>query len=511
MHPRCHSLILCLWCLIWPWTRAQKDVATMAMGTSVTKSAKQRQNDDGSSPQQPRHRRHCQNQNHPPPDGIVGTTTQHLPALTQKVEQAWHEFWRRHVSPIVQLSRRYAPLPLLASETPRYDHPPSALEPAVFQTHRRGRAVYPDEFDDNDANDDHCDDDFEDQDARTRLPHETVARIPPLVCRDDKFSPDRRLPNNEPHIGMVLEVYSDLHGRLCAPSGASTGGVHDETNPLEDTSLALRWYQLEEPLHLELGSTVKHAADFAYDPVITAGTESIRITEDTYGGDSRTDHDALEGRPHSEWWWQWWIPWWKWDGSQDHSQQYRMHSAFAGGSHGEVWRGRRKCRHRDACQSDALIFKRLRIENGYRVLEAGLREIYFGNLLTAEKPEMFTYYEDHFFREREDREPELWIVFRDAGPSLRSFIYSGNAVGDFIIYQHSPLWTQLRTSVSKSQQDGPVVSDDAEEPVGRDLFRRVLRQVLEAAAFLHQKGIVHRDIKPRYVYVVWCSSFGMVP
>jgi hypothetical protein len=324
----------------------------------------------------------------------------------------------------------------------------------------------------------------------------------PLFCRQDKYSPEYRSDPIEPHIGMVFEVYSVLHKRICDNQPATTTSPCTEDKTEQDESMDAV-YQLEEPLHMELGSTVKHAADFAYDPVITAGTESIRITEDTYGDvvehrNSGKDYsESLEGRPHLDWW-NWWIPWWKWDGSQDHSQQYRMHSAFAGGSHGEVWRGRRKCRHRDPPNCDnqqKLVFKRLKIENGYRVLEAGLREIYFGNLLTTkDSTELFTQYEDHFFREREDMEPELWIVFRDAGPSLRSFIYTGTLVGDFILFQQSPLWTQLRTSV----QEGENAEEEDTAPQGRGLFRQVLKQILESAAFLHQEGIVHRDIKPRY-------------
>ena len=104
--------------------------------------------------------------------------------------------------------------------------------------------------------------------------------------------------------------------------------------------------------------------------------------------------------------------------------------AFAGGSHGEIWRGRRKCfdNNMNDCNSrEPLIFKRLKVESGgYRVLEAGLREVYFGNLLRgllsddgSERPR-FTSYVEHFFGEN----GELWIVFKDAGSSLRSFLYS---------------------------------------------------------------------------------------
>lgn len=415
---------------------------------------------------------------------------QSLMSLLYQWNTAWNEFWRRNFAPLRLPGRGERPgLPSETSTTAypmKYYHGGSTARnddslQAVLRMERRGRTGVLD----------------------TDVEHGALEIFPmdeALVCPEQaqylstttQYDDDT---TSDPHIGMVLEVYDLAQGRTCFVMDN-----HQDQVSIEVT------YQLEEPLRLELGSTYKHAGDFAYVPVITAGTETIRITEEAFHDYRRNPYDeseSIEGRPNLEWW-QWWIPWWKWDGSQDHSQQYRMHSSFAGGSHGEVWRGRRKCSRRSTRRSrkcqESLIFKRLKIENGYRVLEAGLREIYFGNLLVAERAELFTDYVDHFFRERQDMEPELWIVFRDAGPSLRSFIYTGTLVGDFVIYQHSPLWTQLRTSVSQQEPDdpkGPNGNDAGDDPpTGRDLYRRVLKQILEATAFLHERGIIHRDIKP---------------
>ena len=221
-------------------------------------------------------------------------------------------------------------------------------------------------------------------------------------------------------------------------------------------------------------------------------------------------------------------------------------TAFAGGSHGEVWRGRRLCREDSSggwgmgtgatgklfgdpsCRlGQTLIFKRLKVEQGYRLLEAGLREVYLGKLL-AEDPTadgMFTTYVNHFFREvpkkstvsdpwtEGENDLELWIVFEDAGPSIRSYLYSPVSTGSFLVYQHSDFWTKLRQNAAaqaSSNNSNTTVSMivghyDGEGNgrrrnanannitiSGRVVIKEILRQVLTAAAFLHEKGIVHR-------------------
>ena len=191
-------------------------------------------------------------------------------------------------------------------------------------------------------------------------------------------------------------------------------------------------YELFEPLELELGDRkAKHAVDYAYSPVAIQETNNFSVKPVVT--DSTPHHWIQDSFLSGGWWWNYLSSWRNRNGAiQSYRSRYQMNEeAFAGGSHGEIWRGRRKCfddNNMNDCNSrEPLIFKRLKVESGgYRVLEAGLREVYFGNLLRgllsdddSERPR-FTSYVEHFFAEN----GELWIVFKDAGSSLRSFLYS---------------------------------------------------------------------------------------
>ncbi|KAL3762105.1 hypothetical protein ACHAW5_008845 [Stephanodiscus triporus] len=210
---------------------------------------------------------------------------------------------------------------------------------------------------------------------------------------------------------------------------------------------------------------------------------------------------------------------------------------FAGGSHGEIWRARRRCpiiaggqggtkivnvtKAYHSCDDGRdLIVKRLKIERGYFVLEAGLREVYFGELLAreVESSSLFTTYVDHFFREGTTNVAELWIVFENAGASLRSFLYTAVDAGGYMLFQHSAFWRRLRRGIAggrRESHDEAValfhpnhnirphdhVHEETRNPErgsteGRALLREVLKQLITAVAFLHERGIVHRDIKP---------------
>jgi serine/threonine protein kinase len=434
-------------------------------------------------------------------------------------------------------------------------------------------------------------------------------------------------------------------------------------------------YELVERMQLELGATPKHYMDFAYrsvtssPPPQSSSTGRKRYRRGTGSGDdlligsgdidgvleedqpscnavitsakespaqppiaSNNEEEEVEeddrrsnGTHHSDRavaffasWWKWWMPfansqWWKANGSSQADYDIGK-SPFAGGSNGEVWRGRRIChkdsqrsfteknsdskqdenpsaflhshRKKEASDRDSndeddwakyfeesdddsekgeekeetrfsdcddqtpLILKRLRVERGYLLLEAGLREVYFGKLIARvledTKQDMYTVYVDHFFREVPRRQHlrkafgglpnmanhhhhrandlELWIVFEDAGPSLREYIYSAIvSENGFVMHQHSKLWTKLRTFAHEEEHDNDWDSsvdfrptdekNDADNKrssssresknkdrkMGRLFLQKTLREILSAAAELHKRGIVHRDIKPSNV------------
>jgi serine/threonine protein phosphatase PrpC len=397
-----------------------------------------------------------------------------------------------------------------------------------------------------------------------------------------------RIP--EPFAGMVLQVKGSTNQELETQPGDAErrygGSEHRDVVQ----------YELTERVYGELGRFDKHVLDYAYNPVIhnfptaaennggesdstpdkdsslsTKGDRGITLPENLFP--SKDGKNGIVER----------LPSWLSNAIRGHVQrdtqgslEYPMpqsladlynnrdnherlyermgETAFAGGSHGEIWKARRRCnwlakaehkarpgRQQHCDESEVLIMKRLRVEQGARFLEAGLREVYFGKLIMQEKNvqdpnELFTAYVDHFFRaspslrgnigdQLTPQYGELWIVFKRAGPSLRSFLYTPVDVGGFLVYQNSDFWRKLRQSVTKKHkrsqrdaaQDVSLVSRNAEstpkgtatlmaseesgarkkgEPEGRTLMKEVLRQLLTSVAALGELGVVHRDIKP---------------
>jgi hypothetical protein len=413
----------------------------------------------------------------------------------------------------------------------------------------------------------------------------------------NKQQQQRKNPPLHAFVGMQLHVFrrdlnhkqdqSQSSNELPAPENdhdvieqqqlPSTDSTHtplraeeedEEENNYDSSFIYEKAYRLDEPLFLELGKPQRHRLDYAYSPVITqadfdsnshkeqppqGSRDDDKPSQDpdtTLDDPSRTDSTSetctdLVDNVFSSWW-KWWLPWntsIAAHGSERSDYYETFAGAFAGGSHGEVWRGRRICKEKRGLMKDdevcddqkPLILKRLRVENGYRLLEAGLREIYIGQWLRHEisvsQQSLYTSYIDHFFRETslprafgrypKSRQLELWVVFEDAGPSLRSYLYNPiSSEGGFVMYQPSNLWSQMRTSNMEKQRrtddDSSITlqmsqssstDDDTQKAskvknIGREIFRTVLRQILSATALLHENGFVHRDIKPSNVMCI---------
>lgn len=262
----------------------------------------------------------------------------------------------------------------------------------------------------------------------------------------------------------------------------------------------IQQYQLIEIVHLP-GQVDIHKHDYSYRPVATL----------PLNGKEKEDGD--------DWWW---------DDNYFYEDDYQRmgDQAFAGGSNGDVWKAKRRChqlaytmeyyhQHPRAetsgfCdESQIFVMKRIKVGTSYKLLEAGLREIYFGTALSkrSESIHLFTNYVDHFFhRGLLEENLELWIIFKDAGPSLRSLLYTAIDTGEFVVYQHSDLWIELRTENPRASavtlfkhQDTREYEDDSpvkDRSRGKDIFKTVVKQLLTSASNLHENGIIHRDIKP---------------
>jgi len=387
---------------------------------------------------------------------------------------------------------------------------------------------------------------FNQQDSKDDNSH-ALGMMAPLHLDDDETG----LVESKPFGGMILQVNyigDDFYQSYSDKKLLEVPICQTTVDAASSALYAIDTYQLLEPLHLELGLSAKHAIDFAYTPVEFSGVSHRQYQPPQYHRDYFSPTALVDERAQfttGQPWWKWWFPYggnrfWK-----ERDEEYKMaDTAFAGGSHGEVWRGRRLCREEglrrhdpfdETCGEDqSLIFKRLKVEHGYRLLEAGLREVYLGKLLSEDPSAvgLFTTYVNHFFREVPKRSTtahpwtegendlELWIVFQDAGPSMRSYLYSPVSTGDFVVYQHSYLWTKIRQNAAargKNEENGKSVAvtfhayqdDDLSNSTkanrsnrtisGKFVFKEVLRQVLQSAAYLHSIGIVHRDIKPSNV------------
>ncbi|CAM9501869.1 unnamed protein product [Ectocarpus fasciculatus] len=197
------------------------------------------------------------------------------------------------------------------------------------------------------------------------------------------------------------------------------------------------------------------------------------------GGDEGDDALVLKGGPE--------------DNSAEGS--YRLKRRFEGGSHGEVWRGVRLGPDGKPSLADGYVLKRMLLEKGQHVLQAGIREIYFGELLQSlgGSPQIARAGEEAAAGEGGTGGPwdtgeavptEMWLVFRDEGMSLRHYLYTEREAEGFVLHGQSYFWRDMRL-----------------DPKGPEVMKSILRQTLEGTRFLHETGVVHRDLKPSNLIV----------
>eukprot|EP00953_Heterococcus_sp_UTEX-ZZ885_P021310 11892-Heterococcus_DN1.PRE.2 len=176
-------------------------------------------------------------------------------------------------------------------------------------------------------------------------------------------------------------------------------------------------------------------------------------------------------------------------------EAYRLGGKFDGGSHGEIWRAKRV----NGDQTTTYVLKRMLLEKGDYVLQAGLREIHFGEFISNSQSahSHIARYVEHFYRYSTASSSgatnmahnELWLVFHEEGYSLKQYMYTEVQAQEFVIYGQSELWRQLRLD-----RGGAIV------------MKQLLYQLIQGVADLHAAGITHRDIKPSNLIVRVASS-----
>lgn len=149
---------------------------------------------------------------------------------------------------------------------------------------------------------------------------------------------------------------------------------------------------------------------------------------------------------------------------------------FKGGQ-GDVWRAhaiKNGSRNFPDEETEYLILKRMRSKDNPSILRCALREIYFGNLLQHREsfPRLLTYFV---------HEGDHWLVFKDEGSSLQSYLYNTGTNGAQI-FSPSRAWRKLRTT-----------------DLGAASLKSIMFQLISNAAELHSMSIIHRDIKPSNV------------
>eukprot|EP00922_Rhytidocystis_sp_ex-Travisia-forbesii_P023730 GHVS01034798.1.p1 GENE.GHVS01034798.1~~GHVS01034798.1.p1 ORF type:complete len:904 (+),score=175.45 GHVS01034798.1:78-2789(+) len=182
-------------------------------------------------------------------------------------------------------------------------------------------------------------------------------------------------------------------------------------------------------------------------------------------------------------------------------ETYTTFTPLGKGAFGEVWRA--LCLDRVHCAHTEVVLKRMFVDKGERVRLSGMREVYFGKLLQSQPCCVSRFIE--FFREtprqaasppeetvgRGEQQPasELWLVFANEGYSLLNYFFQPNASGALL---PSSFWWSLKR-----------------HPLGVNVLRDLMRQLLTALHAAHSRHITHRDVKLDNIFVTSSFPFSL--
>eukprot|EP00922_Rhytidocystis_sp_ex-Travisia-forbesii_P023731 GHVS01034799.1.p1 GENE.GHVS01034799.1~~GHVS01034799.1.p1 ORF type:complete len:874 (+),score=159.04 GHVS01034799.1:78-2699(+) len=182
-------------------------------------------------------------------------------------------------------------------------------------------------------------------------------------------------------------------------------------------------------------------------------------------------------------------------------ETYTTFTPLGKGAFGEVWRA--LCLDKFHCAHTEVVLKRMFVDKGERVRLSGMREVYFGKLLQSQPCCVSRFIE--FFREtprqtasppeetvgRGEQQPasELWLVFANEGYSLLNYFFQPNASGALL---PSSFWWSLKR-----------------HPLGVNVLRDLMRQLLTALHAAHSKHITHRDVKLDNIFVTSSFPFSL--
>lgn len=159
----------------------------------------------------------------------------------------------------------------------------------------------------------------------------------------------------------------------------------------------------------------------------------------------------------------------------DDCSWYMKENIFHGG-HGDVWRAYLVGDDGYVNQKVTYILKRMNIRRN-DILECAIREIYFGNLFNKFQA-LSTTKLIRYFSDSEN----YWLVFRDEGISLQKLLYAMKASSSTVLLEPSLQWKKLRLTSS-----------------GAQTLKGIMHHLISAVADLHDRGVIHRDLKPNNI------------